>query len=85
MCSVYLTRFKEFKSLCPCSFTSTPVKGADNFWIVQGIIGGFGKLFMKTSLGVENTADESMSTVQFHTINKDYLPHYFFILRKTYP
>ena len=69
----------------PSSFVDTPVKGADNFWKFHGIIDGFNELSRQIDYGVEKTADESMSAMQFRTTPKGYLPHYSYIFRKLKP
>ena len=50
--------------------------GSDNFWKVRGIIDGFNESRRQTASGVEKTADESMSAIQFRTTPKEDLPHY---------
>ena len=50
-----------------------------------GIIVGFNESCRNIVLGVENTADYSMSAIRFHTTPKGDLSHYSNISRKTEP
>ena len=75
VCGGYLTRFKEFKAFFPYFFTTPKVKGIDNFWKVQGIIGGFNDSNRQIASGVVKTAGESMGDISFRITPKGDLPH----------
>ena len=56
VCGVSLTRSKEFKAFWESYFTSPPVKVADNFWKVWGLVDGFNKTHKQISSGVGNAS-----------------------------
>ena len=85
VCGIFLIRFMEFRKFWPCSFVDTLVKGTDNFWKICGIIDGFNESRMHIDSGVEKMADESMSSIRFHTTPKGDLPHYTYIFRNPEP
>ena len=80
-----MTRFKEFKAFFPYFFTTPKVKGIDNFWKVQGIIGGFNDSNRQIASGVVKTAGESMGDISFRITPKGDLPHYYYTLRDPDP
>ena len=75
VCGFYLTIFKDLTAFLPCSFTTSTVKGIDNFWKLRGIIGGFKDPYRQIASGVVKPADESMHAIRFHATLKGYLPH----------
>ena len=85
VCSVSLTRFKEFKEFLPCYFTSPSVKVIDAFQKFWGIVDGHNEFHRQIASGVKKMADESMSAIQFHTAPEVDLPQYSHIFRKTHP
>ena len=85
VCSISLTRFKEFSTFWPCSFVDPLVKVTDNFWKIYRLIDRFNESCRQISSGIGKTADESMSAIQFRNISKGYLPHYSYIFGKPEP
>ena len=80
----FLYKVKVFQGLFLCYFKSPSEKGTNTFWRVWGIIDGFKKSHRKIYSGVENIADELMSSVHFCTIPKGDISNYWFIFRKPY-
>ena len=85
VCGVSLTRFKEFKVLWPCYFSSPSPKFPDTFWRVWGVIDGFNQFLRKIYFGVENTLDQSMSYIRFWANPKGDIPHYSHIFKNPDP
>ena len=83
--AIYLTRFKEFRTFWPCSFTYTSVKSMYNFWKFRGLIDRFNYSQRKIASGAENTSDKSTSDIHFCTTPNGDLPHYSYIFRKPEP
>ena len=70
VCVVSLSRLYEFKDFFPCSFLSPSLKGANTFWKLWGIIGGFNESRRQISSEVGKIADESMGAIRFCTTQK---------------
>ena len=69
----------------PILFTSLSVKVVDNFWKVRGVIDRFNESRRHIASGVDKTAYESMSAIQFCTAPKINLSRYSYIFSNTEP
>ena len=69
----------------PFPFTNTMVKGIYKFWKVQGLIDRFNESLRKIVYGVIKNSNESMSDMQFITMPKGDLPHYYKNFRNPEP
>ena len=53
VCSISLTRFKEFSIMFTNYFVDPWVKGTDNFWKIRGLVDGFNESRRQIASGVE--------------------------------
>ena len=53
VCSISMTKFKEFRMFGTCSFTNLLVKVTNNFWKSRGLVEKSNKLHRQIASGVE--------------------------------
>ena len=71
----FIDKVQVFQAIFPLSFTSSSEKLTGTFCRLQVVMNGINKSLRNIASGVENKADELMSSIYFFTTPKFYLPH----------